>query len=678
MYIGPRNQEIKDVVIGSSFPGIPIILFGNNLNLSWGFTTDNRDTSDLIEEYVTPDFKYFIDSEGNISKTFSRKEKIKIKGGGKEAQKIYHTENGILLHKYLKETSVFGVFYRHQKSLNLNSTEYDKNESIVLNGKTFIKALSLRFPSFDLPFEGLNFYSDLMKAKKKEDFLGSLQTFHNPVLAFSWATIDNEIGYTSIGKIPLKNYKESKIIFKDGKVNRQDSEYQRYIPREETPMLINPEKGYIVTANNEAFAWNYENYAQSYAFFNRFHRINQLLEHKFQNENFKFTVEDSIEMLEDVHDSFVEIILPKLIKIFDRNFLIVEKALAEIEKYFENKNENNNNSTFNNNNNINNNLLNEEISEMIKSQEIKSEDLIDIYSNLNKIISLIKKLKTFDFKFTKDSEAAGIYAVYEFLLGKNILLKGERENYYNLYNQTNNFLNLTSEEISQIKSIGFEDEKEAEGILNMVNYWNFVVNLVTEISNKEKINLENCNYYTYLTEFNKIPLTKIVNKILKENSYCENYIINSLIFMEKYSQEKSYWKNDEFKKWGELHYHNYPHEPFEKVDFLRMIFSRKISTGGTRNTVRVSKNKFSDEKSPFVSTHSANLKFICDLNDITRPYFLIDVGNSGNILSKFYDNFVEKNEMNDFVKIKDHYFNDDYELLISFPEENTIILKNPN
>ena len=27
MYIGPRNEKIKEIIVGSSFPGIPIVLF---------------------------------------------------------------------------------------------------------------------------------------------------------------------------------------------------------------------------------------------------------------------------------------------------------------------------------------------------------------------------------------------------------------------------------------------------------------------------------------------------------------------------------------------------------------------------------------------------------------------------------------------------------------------------
>jgi hypothetical protein len=93
--------------------------------------------------------------------------------------------------------------------------------------------------------------------------------------------------------------------------------------------------------------------------------------------------------------------------------------------------------------------------------------------------------------------------------------------------------------------------------------------------------------------------------------------------------------------------------------------------------VKVSKNKFQDiVNGPFNAMHSANFKYICDLDDITRPYVSIDTGNSGNIFSKFYDNFIESHENNQLVKIKNHVFNDDVNLLLSFAEYNTLIIRN--
>lgn len=773
MYIGKPESDFENIIVGSTFPGIPAVLFGNNKNISWGFTTDNRDTIDIVEEYVTRDYKYFIDSEGNISKTFSRKEKLKIKNEPKQYHKIYYTENGVLLDEYLKETSVFGIYYKHshknasknfennleylekilENSVSEENNNKEKNfnkfnftllreyanqiDEIKINNITFIKALSLRFPAFDMELGAIRFYFDIMKAQSKEDFMDSLEAVTTPVLSFSWATVANEIGYTSIGKIPIKNFKESKIILKDMNLNVEDYHIKGFISREETPVIINPLKGYIVTANNEATPWNYKNFVNSYSYFNRFHRINQILEDKFKDEKFKFTIEDSKEMLSDVHDSYVEIILPKLVTILERNFEILEEKIKEIKEtlhIIENNekelelqktdkkeikiNEKDENNKINykdirfDNEQIGDNIYNYEEKrkddeslflyfnqnkELIEKYKINKSKIIKYEKKILFINNIIIKLKNFDFKFYKDSQEASIYSIYEYLLGRNLLLKGERtlEKLVYEYKKNNEFIDENFNPFIP----GFQDESEAHGVLNIMNYWNFIVNLVSEISQGKGIELESCKFYNYMEDykddffksfFSHINLKnsstfpngndqKFKNKhFLNTNSSCEIYIATTLIYFLDFIKDKNYIDKDKkFLKWGELHYNNYPHEPFETVEFLKMIFSRKISTGGTRNTIKVSKNKFNDPKSPFVSTHSANFKYICDLSDITQPYILIDTGNSGNILSKFYDNFVEKSENNEFVKIQDHNFNDDFHLLFSFPEDNTLIFKNP-
>ena len=99
---------------------------------------------------------------------------------------------------------------------------------------------------------------------------------------------------------------------------------------------------------------------------------------------------------------------------------------------------------------------------------------------------------------------------------------------------------------------------------------------------------------------------------------------------------------------------------------MKKIFSRKVSTDGSRNTIKVSKTKYSLEN-PFTSTHSANLKYINDLSDITRPYLCLDTGNSGNIFSKFYDNMMVDCEKNNLYKIENYDFADPNKDLIISP-----------
>lgn len=80
-----------------------------------------------------------------------------------------------------------------------------------------------------------------MFAKKIEDFLPYLESYNGPPFSFSFATITGDIGYTPISHFPI--IKNPKVIFSKG---YNSSEYDitkiKNIPRNEIPLLINPEK----------------------------------------------------------------------------------------------------------------------------------------------------------------------------------------------------------------------------------------------------------------------------------------------------------------------------------------------------------------------------------------------------------------------------------------------------
>jgi len=231
----------------------------------------------------------------------------------------------------------------------------------------------------------------------------------------------------------------------------------------------------------------------------------------------------------------------------------------------------------------------------------------------------------------KNSTLATLYSVFEYNLGKYLLV----------HNKENGVTK------------GFETADEANGVLNSFNYWNFIWDMTDRIYNKlEYPDLQNCKYY-------------------KSFSTCEGYILLTFEHIHEFLTKDNYLyinENDEILTWGEVHFNYYAHT-FDSNNLLKKVFSRKIPTDGNRNTIKVSKSKYTDIiNGPFTSSHSANMKIINDFSDITRPYIVIDTGNSGNVLNKFYDNLIGRSQNNELIKIKDHLFNDDVHLLISFPE----------
>lgn len=219
----------------------------------------------------------------------------------------------------------------------------------------------------------------------------------------------------------------------------------------------------------------------------------------------------------------------------------------------------------------------------------------------------LELLKKFDCDFNKNSEGATFFAVFEYKLMQYIVLKNPRI------------------------EVGFKNKEDVRGLFTVHSMFFMLYNILTKSENK---NLPTCSYF-------------------EKGHNCDDFVVDVFKRMDKFLEELKFidGKTKKIKKWSEVHFHYYNHQ-FAKNNILKKIFSRSVSTNGNRNTVKVAKTKYSMDN-PFTSTHSANLKYINDLSDITRPYLCLDTGNSGNILSKFYDNLMVQCEENKLIKIED-------------------------
>lgn len=242
----------------------------------------------------------------------------------------------------------------------------------------------------------------------------------------------------------------------------------------------------------------------------------------------------------------------------------------------------------------------------------------------NSVNALYEMIKKFDCNFTKTSKEATVWSVFEYKAFAHLLMKNEDNGI----------------------SIGFSNEYSARSSM-IYSTFNMFYDIIDKIEYKT-LQLPTCKY------FNK-------------THSCEEYLIDVLDHLPQFMIEGGFsnTRNNSVKNWSQVHSHYYSH-PFEKVALLKPIFTRSNPTNGNRNTVKVSKNKFHLDN-PFTSVHSANLKFMNDLADIRHPYVCLDTGNSGNILSKYYDNLMTQCEENKLIQISDHDFNDNTMTVIIEP-----------
>jgi penicillin amidase len=98
-------------------------------------------------------------------------------------------------------------------------------------------------------------------------------------------------------------------------------------------------------------------------------------------------------------------------------------------------------------------------------------------------------------------------------------------------------------------------------------------------------------------------------------------------------------ENMEKWRWGDVHRTQYPHNPFSEVPLLKPIFHRSIENGGDGYTVDVAPARQTDLYNQY---HVPSQRHIIDMSDLNNSLFIHTTGQSGNVLSKHYDDFIER------------------------------------
>ena len=101
-------------------------------------------------------------------------------------------------------------------------------------------------------------------------------------------------------------------------------------------------------------------------------------------------------------------------------------------------------------------------------------------------------------------------------------------------------------------------------------------------------------------------------------------------------------------QWGEVHSAHYPHSLFTNIRILDQIFDRSIAHGGDAYTVDVASSVLSKEKG-FLDESGASYRQVIDTGDWGRSRFINNTGQSGNLFSRHYDDFVRRHQELDLV-----------------------------
>lgn len=287
-------------VAGYTFSGMPGVVIGHNQKIAWGMTNLGADVTDLYLEKVTAD-GYL--SDGKQRPFTVRKETIEVAGGKDRKITVRSTANGPIVSDRDDELETVGV------NAPVGDAAPDRG-----NGY----AVSLRWTAL-MPSKSMDAIFKLNRAGDWTEFRAAAADFAVPSQNLIYADTAGNIGYQAPGQIPIRGKdKNGKPI--DGRYPAPgwDSSYRwdRYIPQQALPYEYNPERGYIVTANQAVIDRERYPYllTADWGYGTRSQRITDLIESKIKDGG-KISTDDMQSLQMDNSSEIAKVLTPYLLKI---------------------------------------------------------------------------------------------------------------------------------------------------------------------------------------------------------------------------------------------------------------------------------------------------------------------------------------------------------------------------
>jgi penicillin amidase len=241
-------------VTGVTFPGIPYVVSGHNGRVAWGFTNGFADVQDLYRERLrrTREGVQY-EHRGEWRQAETRQEEIRVKNGAVVLQEVVVTNHGPVINELARGLAAQPVA-----------------DNLPAEG------LALRWTALDESPGMIDTLQAMNRAGDCDAFREALRGWVAPVQNVVYADVAGDIGYTYAGRIPVRARGEGKTPAPGW---TGESEWTGFIPFEELPHQRNPERGYIVTANNRVTDDAYPYFiSDEYGQGDRAERITELIE----------------------------------------------------------------------------------------------------------------------------------------------------------------------------------------------------------------------------------------------------------------------------------------------------------------------------------------------------------------------------------------------------------------
>ncbi len=268
-------------VYGASFPGAPGVVIGFNDSCAFGFTNAMRDVRDYYEITFKDDSRKEYMYNGQWTATDFRYEHIVVKDTLDYIDTVAYT--------------VFGPVM------------YDK--SFSGNRKTNNKYYAVRWKAHDAGDE-LLIFNYLDHAKNYADYQNAIKWLHTPGQNVVFACKNGDIAITAQGEFPAKWRRQGDFIMPG-----TDSSYawQGMIPQQEDPVMYNPDRGFVSSANQ----YPVNPLTSPYYLGGEYHNYRGLMINRYLSQMTEIGVEDMMKLQTDTYNPFAGMARPVLLKNID-------------------------------------------------------------------------------------------------------------------------------------------------------------------------------------------------------------------------------------------------------------------------------------------------------------------------------------------------------------------------
>lgn len=269
---------------GVTLPGLPLVVLGQNEHIAWGFTNTGPDVQDLYLERFQRGDPMRVQTPEGWAPVESVVEEIAVRGGERVALRVRHTRHGPLI------SDAGGV-------------------AREVAGEGAELGIALRWTALDADIDPVAAGLAISRARSSAEFVEqATRLWAAPMQSMVVADRQGQIAFVAPGRVPLRRADNDLkgLVPAPGWDARYD--WKGFVPAQETPRELQPQRGWIASANQRIHAPDYPHFLSSeWAAPYRQQRIEQLLRSRARH-----SIDDMAAMQADVLSLATQRLLPWL------------------------------------------------------------------------------------------------------------------------------------------------------------------------------------------------------------------------------------------------------------------------------------------------------------------------------------------------------------------------------